>query len=393
MTRPGFSTRAIHTARYHEGPQGYPVTFPIFQSVSFSYASIGDQLAASEAHPPGSFAYTRLGNPTIDAFERVVADLEGAEAAAAFGSGIAVVHAAMIACVGAGDHMVVTRDVYGGTYHLVTDILPKLGISYTFVDMTDHVAVRAAIQPNTRLLWAETETNPTTVVLDIPALAQIAHDRDLPLGVDATFTSPVLSSPIAQGADLVMHSATKYLSGHGDVLAGIVSGSAALIEQVRGIMTGVGGVTNPLEAFLLLRGVKTLEVRMERHCHNAMALARALEAHPAVACVLYPGLESHPQHQLAQRLLLSYGGMLSFRVRGDQAMACRVVDGLHYALIAGSLGDVDTLASLPVITSHRLVSPADRAQMGVTDNLIRVSVGLENARDLIADFTQALDQA
>ncbi len=387
---PGFATRAIHGAHFHSERPGNPIAYPIFQTASFDFATTGLQDAVSGGRADG-FGYSRLGNPTVDAFERVLANLEGAEEACAFASGMAAIHAALVALVGSGEHMVVTRDVYGGTYSLLTGALPRLGITHTLVDMTDLDAVRAAIRPQTRLIWAETVSNPTTVVLDLPALAQIAHERGLPLGVDATFTSPYLSSPLAQGADLSMHSATKYLSGHGDVIAGAVSGSAELMRRVRGVLINAGGILAPLEAFLLLRGMKTLEIRVDRHCLNARNLAAALERHPLVERVYYPGLASHPQHELARRLLRDFGGMVSFTVRGDIKTARAVVDGLRLALRAGSLGDADTLASLPVMTSHRVMDPAARAACGVTDNMIRVSVGLETSEDITGDFIAALD--
>lgn len=386
----GFSTRAIHGGHYHSQGASDPIVFPIFQTASFGFDSTDAMAEVTEGRTPG-FGYSRGGNPTVDAFERTLALLEGADAACAFASGMAAIHAAITAFVGAGEHVVVTRNVYGGTYHLLTAILPKMGITHTFVDMTDLAAVAAAITPQTRMLWGETVSNPTTVVLDLPALAQIAHAQGLLFAVDATFTSPYLSQPLAQGVDLSAHSATKYLGGHGDVIAGAVAGAAEPMRKVREIMGAVGGTMAPLEAFLLARGMKTLEIRMDRHCQNARQLAAFLAQHPFVERVNYPGLASHPQHALAQTLLRDFGGMISFTVRGDERAARDVVDQLRIAVRGGSLGDADTLASLPVMTSHRLLTPADRAAGGVSDNLIRISVGLENSADQIADFAQALD--
>ncbi len=390
MAEHGFSTRAIHGGHYHSDAASDPIVFPIFQTASFGFENTDAMDAVASGTTPG-FGYSRGGNPTVAAFERTLALLEGAEAACAFASGMAAIHASITAFVGAGEHVVVTRHVYGGTYHLLTEFLPRLGISHTFVDMTDLAAVAAAITPQTRMLWAETVSNPMTVVLDLPALGQLAHARGLLLGVDATFTSPYLSLPLAQGADLSVHSATKYLGGHGDVIAGAVAGAAERMMKVRTIMTGAGGNMAPLEAFLLARGMKTLELRMDRHCANAEHLATFLAGHPLVEAVHYPGLTTHPQHELASRLLGGFGGMLSFSVRGDEATARDVVNHLRLVFRAGSLGDADSLASLPVMTSHRLLSPAARAASGVTPNLIRVSVGLENSADQIADFAQALD--
>jgi methionine-gamma-lyase len=388
----GFSTKAIHGAHFHSGQSSDPIVFPIFQTASFGFPDVDTQEAVGAGQVPG-FGYSRGGNPTVAAFERTLALLEGAEEAVAFGSGMAAIHAAITASVGAGEHVVVTRDVYGGTYALLEAHLPRLGVTHTFVDMTDLAAVEAAITPATKMIWAETVSNPTTVVLNLPALAEIAHAHGLLLGVDATFTSPYLSQPIAQGVDVVAHSATKYIGGHGDVIAGAVAGSAARMQPVRAIMSGFGGTMAPLEAFLLLRGLKTLEIRMDRHCQNARALAFALAAHPLVASVLHPALPTHPQHDLAARLLRDTGGMLSFTPKGGPTVARSVVNHLRLAQRAGSLGDVDTLASLPMMTSHRLLPPAHRVACGIGDDLIRVSVGLENSQDQIADFMQALDAA
>lgn len=387
---PGFSTKAIHAAHFEGAQASDPIVFPIFQTASFNFEN-NDIMEAVNSGQRSGFGYSRGGNPTVDAFEQTLALLEGADAAVGFASGMAAIHAAITAFVGAGDHLVVTRNVYGGTYHLLTAILPRMGVTHTLVDMTDLAAVEAAITPQTKLLWAETISNPTTVVLDLPALAELAHARGLLLMVDATFTSPYLSSPLAQGVDLSVHSATKYLGGHGDVIAGAVAGRNEIVKQVRGMMSGAGGNMAPLEAFLLMRGMKTLEIRMDRHCQNAQSLANVLAQHPLVETVHYPGLPTHPQYALAQRLLRGPGGMLSFTVHGDGYTARAVADHLVLALRAGSLGDADTLASLPVITSHRLMSPADRAIAGVTDTLIRVSVGLENQQDIVADFINGLD--
>lgn len=391
MSEQGFTTRAIHTAHFHGATPGDAISFPIFQTSSFDFASTD---AIDQLHDPDikSFAYSRASNPTVDAFERTLAALEGATAACAFASGMAAIHAAMLAVVGAGHHLVVTRDVYGGSYHLLKDILPRLGISHTLVDMTDLAATAAAMRPETRMVWAETISNPTTTVLDIPALAELAHAHGALLGVDATFTTPYLSLPLAQGADLVAHSATKYISGHGDVIAGVVAGSTAMLAPVRDLMIGVGGSMAPLEAFLLLRGLKTLELRMDRHNTTAQRVAEMLDAHPIVETVFYPGIASHPQHALARRLYpRGFGGLLSFTVRGDETMARAVVDRLKLFLRAGSLGDAHSLVSLPVMMSHHHLTPEDRAASRVTPNLIRVPIGLENSDDIVADLQQALD--
>jgi len=366
--------------------------FPLFQTASFSFESAEEQAAVAAGAQEG-FSYSRSTNPTTNAFHEVIADLEGGEEAVSFASGMGAIHAAMTAVVGAGDHILCTDKVYGGTATLLTRTLPRFGVTHSLVDMTNLDAVRAAIRPQTKLLWAETIGNPLTTVLDLKALAQIAHEHGALLGVDNTFASPYLARPLEDGADLVAHSATKYIGGHGDLLAGAVIGSHDLIHRAKVICVDVGGCAAPLEAWLMLRGLKTLNLRMERHCANALGLARFLVEHPGVERVNYPGLPNHPQHTLATErfgVMVGYGGVLSFEVKGGKAAAFQVIDRVKLALRAGSLGDTDTLISHPATISHRLLTPEARAVSGVTDSLIRVSVGLEDLPDILDDFRQAL---
>ncbi len=386
----GFSSRAIHTARYRGRERTRPIAFPIFQTASFTFDSAEDQEEIVNRGGPDPF-YSRVGNPTSDALHRTIASLEGGEAALSFASGIGAVHAAITTLVSAGDHVLCTDQVYGGTYTLLTRTLSRFGIAHSFVDMTDPTAVERAIRPNTKLLWGETISNPTTQVLDLAMLAELAHAHDAYLAVDSTFTSPYLARPLEWSVDLVVHSATKYIGGHGDLLAGIVVGSEQLMRRAKAILADVGGAAPPLEAWLMLRGLKTLALRMERHCANAQALAELLAAHPKVERVHYPGLPTHPQHALARERFSGFGGVLSFEVPGGKAAAFRVIDGLQMALRASSLGDADTLVLHPATVSHRNLPPDVRAASGVADGLIRVSVGLEDPEDILQDFHQALD--
>lgn len=335
--------------------------------------------------------YSRLSNPTVATLEAAVADLEGAEAGLAFTSGMAAIHAALTGLLSAGDHVVAPRSVYGGTWVLLSEVLARFGVETTFVDNRDLDAWRAALRPNTRVVWAETIANPTLEVADLATLAALAHAGGALLVVDATFTTPYLCQPLALGADVAVHSASKYLGGHGDLLGGLILTSDALMRRIRPSAVEVGGVMAPFVAWLILRGLKTLGLRMERHTASALQVARALAEHPRVRRVLYPGLPGHPDHALAQRVLRrGFGGMVSIEVDGDLVAAKAVMNRLQLFLRAGSLGDAHSLALLPAATSHRKLSPPARAAAGISDGLIRLSVGLEDAEDLVQDLLQAL---
>ena len=359
--RLGFSTRAIHAGEHHDPATGAHNT-PIYQTATYVFDSL-DQKAAIMAGEREGYVYTRGGNPTTAAIERKIADLEGAEAAVAAASGMGVIAGAFNAFARAGDHIVASDDVYHWAEIFLSEEAPAFGVEVTRVDITDLDAVRAAMRPNTTILYTEFLANPTIRVADVPALGRIARDGGALLIVDNTFTSPYLFRPLEHGAHLSLHSATKYISGHGDALAGVIAGAKELIQPI-----------NPFNAWLLLRGVKTLELRMERHCQNALEVARFLERQPEVEHVNYAGLESHPGHELVKRLTGGrYGGMLSFRMRGGIEQGSRFADALQLCAHAVSLGDVYTL-----VWPHR-------------DDLVRVSVGCENAADIIADFEQALE--
>jgi methionine-gamma-lyase len=375
----GFATRAIHA-----GEQTDPATrahnTPIYQTAAFAFETAGDKAETMDramAWEGGHF-YTRTSNPTTEALELKLAALEGAEAAVAGASGMGSVSTALLANLNAGDHLVTTNDLFIISRFLLENDFPKKGIEVTPVDITDLDAVRSAIRPNTKVIFAESVSNPNMLVADIPALAEIAKAHGLLLIVDNTFLGPYLLRPLEHGADLVLHSATKYIAGHGDTLAGVVAGSKALTDPIRYQLDVLGSCASPFNSWLVLRGVRTLPLRMEAHSRNGQALAEFLERQPDVAEVRYPGLPSHANHTVAKRLLGGkYGGMFSMRLRGDRTFMNAFADALEICDLSVSLGDLFTL-----------VYP-----MPKRDNLIRVSVGCEDSDDLIRDFEQALERA
>jgi cystathionine beta-lyase/cystathionine gamma-synthase len=387
---PGFSTRAIRAAsRVPQAPQP-PVNVPIYQTSTFEVSSAEELAQLLEFARPGH-SYSRYSNPTHAALEAALAELERAEACHVTASGMAAIHAVMLSTVRAGDQVVIPSAVYGGVVGLSQAVLERSGIEVLAVDTTDADAVRSALTDRTRLLWAETISNPTTAMADIAALADVAHAAGAALAVDNTFASPYLANPLSLGADLVVHSTTKYVAGHSDITGGAILGSAERVAAARHIVINVGGNAAPLEAFLALRGLKTLALRMERHSSNALAVACALEAAPGVAAVHYPGLPSHPQHALAQRVLRGgmAGGMLSVDLAGGRAAGERFLDRIRVAVHATSLGSVETLCSHPASSSHRQLNDEELARAGLTPGMVRISIGLEDTDDLIADLTAA----
>jgi cystathionine beta-lyase/cystathionine gamma-synthase len=387
---PGFSTRAIRAAsRVPAAPQP-PINVPIYQTSTFEVSSASELAELLEFARPGH-SYSRYSNPTHAALEAALAELEGAEACHVTASGMAAIHGAMLSTLQAGDHAVVPRAVYGGVVGLSQSVLARSGIDVTAVDTTDADAVQAAIGERTRLLWLETISNPTTAMSDVEALAAIAHERGVTVAVDNTFASPYLANPLSLGADLVVHSTTKYIAGHSDITGGAILGGTARIDAARHIVINAGGNAAPLEAFLALRGLKTLALRMERHSSNALAAAQALQGAPGIAAVSYPGLASHPQHAIAQRTLRDgkAGGMLSIDLSGGRAAGERFLERLEVAVHATSLGSVETLCSHPASSSHRQLSEADLAGAGLTAGMVRISIGLEDPDDLIADLSAA----
>ena len=385
----GFSTRAILAATRSPTVEQRPTAVPIYQSATFA-ADDAAEFARVIADGSG-YTYARLDNPTASAMASAIAELEGGESGFAFGSGMAAIHAALVACVRAGDRIVATRAVYGSTRSLLDRVLERLGVATTYVDATDAEAVSGAL-PGARLLYLETISNPTIVVVDIPDLVERAHRAGALVVVDNTFASPYLCRPLELGADLVVESATKWLSGHSDVIAGAVSGPERLLREVRAVEVDTGGIVAPFSAFLVLRGIATLPVRMDRHGATALALARFLEAEAGVGRVAYPGLASHPQAAVAQRLLRSGGGMLALDLETRPA-AMAFIDALAIPERTASLGSIRTLAVHAASTSHRQLDAAGLAAAGISPGLVRISVGLEDAEDLVADLAAGLAAA
>ena len=387
---PGFSTRAIQAAsRVPAAPQP-PVNVPIYASSTFAVADAAELGELLEFARPGH-SYSRYSNPTHQALEEALADLEGAEAALSTASGMAAIHAAVLANVESGDEILIPRAVYGGTIGLARAVLARSGIGHRTVDTTDADAVGSAISRQTRVLWLETISNPTTAIADVAVLSELAHARGLTVVVDNTFASPALANPLALGADLVVHSTTKYIGGHSDIIGGAIVGPTERVNAARQILINAGGNGSPWEAFLALRGIKTLALRMERHSSNALVVASALEAAPGVAAVRYPGLRSHPQHELAGRVLRDgmAGGMLALELEGGRAAGERFLERVRVAVHATSLGSVETLVSHPASSSHRQLADADLAAAGLSPGMVRVSIGVEDADDLVEDLVGA----
>jgi cystathionine gamma-synthase len=374
-----FETRAIHVGQDPEPVTG-AVTVPIFQTSTFAQPRVGEHTG---------YEYARTGNPTRTALQECLAALEDTDEAVCFASGLAA-EDAVFRLLSPGDHVVMANDVYGGTWRQVAQVHARWGIEVSAVDLADLDAVEAAITPATRMVWAETPSNPLLKILDLAALAELAHDRGALMVADNTFATPYLQQPAALGADLVVHSTTKYLGGHSDVVGGAVCTDAATARDLTFLQNAVGAVPGPFDAFLTLRGVKTLAVRMDRHCANAERIAGHLVEHPAVTEVLYPGLPGHPGHELAARQMSGFGGMISFRVDGGIAAAKRVAEATELFFLAESLGGVESLIEHPGIMTHASVAGTD---LEVPDDLLRISVGIEAVDDLLADLDRALGHA
>jgi cystathionine beta-lyase/cystathionine gamma-synthase len=334
--------------------------------------------------------YTRYGNPTHTVAENAVAELEGTDAALLFSSGMAAITTSILALVKAGDHIVAQRDIYGGVTKFLAQWLPKMGVETTFVDTNDIEQHERAIRPNTRILHVESPTNPMVRVVDLEKMAALAREHKLITTIDSTFATPINCRPAEWGIDLVLHSGTKYFGGHADLICGIATGRRDLIDEIHHLRTTLGCCMDPHAAFLLLRGIKTLAVRVERQNQSALRIAEFLSHHPKVARVHYPTLKTHPQYELAKKQLAGAGGVVSFEVEGTGADACRVTEALTLFTLAPSLGGVESLVSIPVLTSHAMIAPDLRKKMSVTEQMIRLSVGIENADDLIADLEKGL---
>jgi len=389
----GFATRAIRAAARQPQVDQRPTAVPIYQTATFT-SDTADELGAILVDERPGYAYSRVDNPTTSALAEAVAELEGAETGFSLASGMAAVHATLVSLAGAGERIVATRAVYGSTRSLLAGLLTRLGIATEWVDITDHGAVERALGAvPTRLLYAETISNPTIVVADHRALAAIAHRHGVPYVVDNTFASPYLCRPIELGADLVIESGTKYLAGHSDVLAGVVVGDRARIDAIRAIQIDTGGTLSPLAAFLVLRGLPTLALRMERHSATAGALAAWLERQDGVARAFHPSLQSHPQHALAGRQLAASGGMLAFELEGGRDAGRAFVDTLTLTERTASLGSVHTIVAHPASTTHRQLDERGLAEAGIRPGLLRASIGLEDQDDLLDDFGRALAAA
>jgi cystathionine gamma-synthase len=371
-----FETRAIHAGQDPEPTTG-AVTVPIFQTSTFAQPKVGEHLG---------YEYARTGNPTRTALQTCLASLEGTDEAVCFASGLAA-EDAVLRLLSPGDHVVMANDVYGGTWRQIAQVHARFGIEVSAVDLTDLDAVRAELRPTTRFVWAETPSNPLLKILDLAALAELAHDHGARLVADNTFATPYLQRPTAFGADLVVHSTTKYVGGHSDVVGGAVCTDAETAADLAYLQNAVGAVPGPFDAWLTLRGVKTLGVRMDRHCANADRIATFLAGDRRVAEVLYPGLPDHPGHEVAARQMSGFGGMISFRVAGGADAARTVAEGTELFFLAESLGGVESLIEHPGIMTHASVAGTP---LEVPDDLLRISVGIEAADDLLADLDRAL---
>jgi methionine-gamma-lyase len=383
----GDATVAIHAGeeRFHLGTT---VGTQIARTANFTFASAEEMKLWAEGKS-GAYIYTRYGNPTLRIAERKIAALEGAEDAVVTASGSAAISSTLLALLGAGDEVIATRQLYGGSYKLLRDIFPQLAITVKHVD-ANLDGIERLVGPRTKVLYVETPTNPTLRLVDLEKAARFAQEWGLVAIVDNTFASPVLQKPLAKGFHIAVHSASKYLAGHSDVIAGAAAGSATLMRQVRDNMIQMGGSMDPEAAYLLIRGIKTLAVRMERQSKTAMAVAKYLAKHPKVARVHYPGLPSHPDHPLAKRQMRDFGAMMAFDLKGGLGAARRFCDRVHVFLLAASLGGVESLVILPIYTSHYKMSIDELRAASVEPGTVRVSIGLEDPEDLIEDLRQAL---
>ena len=389
----GFGTKAIHAGNVKDTQYG-ALSTPIYQTSTFVFDSCeqgGRRFAGEEA----GYIYTRLGNPTTSVLESKIAALEGGEACVATASGMGAISSALWTIAGAGKHIIADGTLYGCTFALLNHGMTRYGVEVDFIDTSDLEAVKAHLKPNTCCVYLETPANPNLKITDISAIAEIAHayNKDIKVVCDNTFASPALQNPLKLGADVVVHSATKYLNGHGDVIAGFVVGSAEFCSEVRmfGLKDMTGAVMDPFCAFLILRGLKTLEIRMQKHCLNARKVAQFLDSHPAVEKVYYPGLESHVGHDIAAKQMKDFGGMISFEVKGGRAAGAKLVNSLKLITVAVSLGDAETLIEHPASMTHSTYTEDELKASGIAAGLIRLSVGLENYEDIIDDLKQGLD--
>jgi methionine-gamma-lyase len=386
----GFMTRQVHAGEF-EDPMG-SATVPIYQTSTFKFKN-ADHGAACFSGESDGYIYTRLGNPTIGALEAAVANLEGGFAGLGTASGMGAITTVYLAFLGAGKHIVSHNALYGPARGVMETVFSKFGVEYSYVDTTNLDEVRKAIRPNTAMIYTETPANPTIGITDLKGLAEIAHSIDVPLVVDNTFCSPYLQRPIEHGADVVVHSMTKFINGHADIVAGmIVSASEKYHKIIKPVMTNMGPNMDPHQAYMVHRGLKTLGLRIERAQASAMKIAEYLENHPKVEWVKYPGLKSHPQYELAKQQMDGPGSMISFELKGGLEAGKKMMDNVKLVLLAVSLGGVESLIQHPASMTHSKISHEKKLEAGITDGLVRFAVGIENVEDILADLEQALDK-
>jgi len=388
MDKRGFATKAVHAGQSPDPVTG-SVVVPIYSTSTFAFKD-ADQGAARFAGTEEGYIYTRLGNPTTRALEKNVAALESGEDARACASGMAAITTAVMSIIKKGDHVVSTDCIYGGTVKLFLDILSKYGVDFTLVDSSDTENVKSAIRKNTKLIYLETPANPTLKLTDLREVVKLAKQHGIMTMVDNTFMSPYFQRPLELGADVVIHSLTKYLGGHSDLVGGIVVGSKVFIKALDPVLKNTGGTIGPFEAWLTLRGIKTLPLRMQKHNENALRTAQFLESHPKIAKVCYPGLKSHLQHELAKRQMSGFGGIICFEVKGGLDAGKKLMNSVKLCTLAVSLGAVETLIEHPASMTHAIVPKKEREKAGITDTLVRLSVGIEDIDDIIDDLKQAL---
>lgn len=385
----GDSTKSVHQAEPFDEHTGSLIT-PIYETSTFGFKRAEDVPIAVGASGEKGYTYSRWDNPTVVRLEKKLAAFERGDAGAAFSSGMAAISTAVFAFLKKGSHVLAIRDLYGGTFGLFRHILPELGFDTGLVDTTDFGALERGVKKNTKIVYIESPTNPTLKLVDIGKAAKLAHRSGAVLMVDNTFASPINQNPIDLGADVVLHSMTKYLNGHADLIAGAAIASKKNIHKIKMIRRDFGGTLDPLPAWLVLRGMKTMAIRVKQQNSNAMVLAEFLSTHRKVSAVHYPGLKTHPQHQLAKKQMKGFGGMMSFVVKGTTKDAMKFTESVKVATLAASLGGVETLVSQPYNMTHTQMSPKERAETGLPETLVRVSVGIEDPEDLVADFKQAL---
>jgi cystathionine gamma-lyase len=384
LDKKGVYTKCVHSGEKVDELSG-SITTPIYQTSTFGFSSTEEVLKAVKGEE-GRYLYTRWGNPTQRAVELKLAELEFGEDSALFSSGMAAISTSIICNIKKGEHIVAMSELYGGTLYLLKNVLPSFGVEVTFVEGKDIKEFKDAIKANTRIVIVESPTNPTLKIIDIKELAKVCHESNVLLFVDNTFATPVNQNPLKLCADLVIHSASKYLNGHSDVIAGAVVGNKEIVSKIKSMRKVLGSSLDPHASYLLLRGMKTLAVRVEKQNKNALEIARYLEGNENVNRVYYPGLKNHPKHYIAKRQMRGFGGMLSFEIKGGLKEAKRFVESLNLAILAPSLGGVETLVTQPATTSHSMVPKEERERIGIKDSLIRVSVGIEDAKDIIEDF-------